>query len=492
MRCSGILMHITSLPGNYGVGTMGRQAFAFLDFLADAGQSYWQMLPLNPTGYGDSPYQSCSTFAGNHYLIDLDALVEEGLLKPEEIREISWSRSDTKVDYGLLYRHRLEVLRLAYNRFEGAEELDRFCEENQDWLLDFALFMALKQKFGGKPWFLWDRKWKLRQKDAMAEARRELADEIRFFGFVQYLFFRQWNSLRDYAREKKIRIIGDVPIYVPYDSVEVWTSPELFQLDEELDPVAVAGCPPDAFTEDGQLWGNPLYRWDVMKEQGYAWWIRRLEAAGKLYDMVRLDHFRGFESYWAVPYGDATARNGRWVKGPGLDFVNAIKKALPRLDIIAEDLGYQTQEVLDLLADSGFPGMKVLEFAFDPKEPSNYLPYTYTSNSVCYTGTHDNMTLRQWFDTADPEEAQYAKAYMNVWEDKDLVWGMIRTALASVSRMCIIQMQDFLDLDGKSRMNLPGTLSDSNWTWRAKDGIINESLAKKIRELTKLYGRTGD
>lgn len=492
MRCSGILMHITSLPGNYGVGTMGRQAFAFLDFLADAGQSYWQMLPLNPTGYGDSPYQSCSTFAGNHYLIDFDALVEEGLLKPEEIREISWSRSDTKVDYGLLYRHRLEVLRLAYHRFEGAEELDRFCEENQDWLPDFALFMALKQKFGGKPWFLWDRKWKLRQKDAMAEARRELADEIRFFGFVQYLFFRQWNSLRDYAREKKIRIIGDVPIYVPYDSVEVWTSPELFQLDEELDPVAVAGCPPDAFTEDGQLWGNPLYRWDVMKEQGYAWWIRRLEAAGKLYDMVRLDHFRGFESYWAVPYGDATARNGRWVKGPGLDFVNAIKKALPQLDIIAEDLGYQTQEVLDLLADSGFPGMKVLEFAFDPKEPSNYLPYTYTSNSVCYTGTHDNMTLRQWFDTADPEEAQYAKAYMNVWEDKDLVWGMIRTALASVSRMCIIQMQDFLDLDGKSRMNLPGTLSDSNWTWRAKDGIINESLAKKIRELTKLYGRTGD
>lgn len=492
MRCSGILMHITSLPGNYGVGTMGRQAFAFLDFLADAGQSYWQMLPLNPTGYGDSPYQSCSTFAGNHYLIDLDALVEEGLLKPEEIREISWSRSDTKVDYGLLYRHRLEVLRLAYRRFEGVEELDRFCEENQDWLPDFALFMALKQKFGGKPWFLWDRKWKLRQKDAMAEARRELADEIRFFGFVQYLFFRQWNSLRDYAREKKIRIIGDVPIYVPYDSVEVWTSPELFQLDEELDPVAVAGCPPDAFTEDGQLWGNPLYRWDVMKEQGYAWWIRRLEAAGKLYDMVRLDHFRGFESYWAVPYGDATARNGRWVKGPGLDFVNAIKKALPQLDIIAEDLGYQTQEVLDLLADSGFPGMKVLEFAFDPKEPSNYLPYTYTSNSVCYTGTHDNMTLRQWFDTADPEEAQYAKAYMNVWEDKDLVWGMIRTALASVSRMCIIQMQDFLDLDGKSRMNLPGTLSDSNWTWRAKDGIINESLAKKIRELTKLYGRTGD
>ncbi len=492
MRCSGILMHITSLPGNYGVGTMGKQAFAFLDFLADAGQSCWQMLPLNPTGYGDSPYQSCSTFAGNHYLIDLDALVEEGLLKTGEIQDILWCQSDTKVNYGLLYRHRLEVLRLAYRRFEATQELDRFCEENQDWLPDFALFMALKQKFGGKPWFQWDRKWKLRQPEAMAEARRELAEEIRFFGFVQYLFFRQWNSLRDYAREKKIRIIGDVPIYVPYDSVEVWTNPELFQLDEELDPVAVAGCPPDAFTEDGQLWGNPLYRWDVMKEQGYAWWIRRLEAAGKLYDMVRLDHFRGFESYWAVPYGDATARNGRWVKGPGLDFVNAIKSALPQLDIIAEDLGYQTQEVLDLLADSGFPGMKVLEFAFDPKEPSNYLPYTYTSNSVCYTGTHDNMTLRQWFDTADPEEAQYAKAYMNVWEDEELVWGMIRTALASVSRLCIIQMQDFLDLDGKSRMNLPGTLSDSNWTWRAKDGIINESLSKKIKELTKLYGRISD
>ena len=489
MRESGILMHITSLPGAYGVGTMGKQAFAFIDFLEQAGQSCWQILPLNPTGYGDSPYQSCSAFAGNHYLIDLDTLVEEGLLEKGEIEHIDWCWSETKADFGRLYNNRLNVLRLAYGRFRGGEAFDSFCAENSSWLPDFALFMALKGKYQGQPWYNWDRDLKFRDPDAIWNARQELKEEVRFYSFVQFLFFKQWNALRSYATGKGIRIIGDVPIYVPLDSVEVWSSPELFQLDQDLNPEAVAGCPPDAFSADGQLWGNPLYRWDLLEQDGYSWWIRRLGAAGKLYDMVRLDHFRGFEAYWSVPYGETTAKNGKWVKGPGMSFMDALKTKLPELDFIAEDLGFLTQEVLDLRDNSGFPGMKVLEFAFDSREPSEYLPHTYTSNSVVYTGTHDNMTMRQWFETADPGAVQYAIEYMNLSEAEGLVWGTIRTAMASVSDLCIIQMPDYLDLSGEARMNFPGTLSDCNWTWRAKDGIINEALAKRILNLTKLYGR---
>ena len=489
MRCSGILMHISSLPGPYGVGTMGKNAFRFVDFLEDAGQSVWQILPLTPTGYGDSPYQSCSTFAGNHYLIDLEALVEEKLLNKEELDSIRWNYSETKADFGLLYNNRLNVLRKAYDRFAAQEELDAFCAENAGWLPDFALFMALKDRFGGKPWYQWDKALKFRDSKAIETARQELKEEIRFFCFVQYLFYKQWNALRAYAHGKGIRIIGDVPIYVPYDSVEVWKDTQLFQLDEKLDPVSVAGCPPDAFSADGQLWGNPLYRWDVMAEDGFAWWIRRLAAAGELYDIVRMDHFRGLEAYWSIPYGDATAKGGKWIKGPGMDFVNAVKKGLPELNMIAEDLGFLTQEVLDLRDASGYPGMKVLEFAFDSREPSDYLPHTYVSNTVCYTGTHDNMTMRQWFETATDEAVEYATEYMNLTEKEGLVWGVIRTAYASVSDLCVIQMQDLLNLGGEARMNFPGTLSDSNWTWRAKADIMSKDLAKKILNITKLYGR---
>ena len=484
-------MHITSLPGPYGVGTMGRYAFSFVDFLKLSGQSYWQILPLNPTGYGDSPYQSCSTFAGNHYLIDLDLLVEEGLLKKKELDQITWNLSETKVSFGLLYHHRLKILRLAYDRFQDKKVLDVFCKANSAWLPDFALFMALKNRFGGKPWYDWDEDLKFRNSKAIEKAKKELADEIRFHCFTQYLFFKQWSALRAYAHSQGIRIVGDVPIYVPYDSVDVWTNPSQFQLDKKLDPVAVAGCPPDGFTEDGQLWGNPLYRWDVMEADGFTWWIQRLAAAGEMYDVVRLDHFRGLESYWSVPYGDKTARNGKWVKGPGLAFVKAIHKELPKLEMIAEDLGYMTQEVMDLRDASGYPGMKVLQFGFDPKEPSDYLPHTYTRNTVCYTGTHDNMTMRQWFDTATEEEVELATAYMHVTADEGPVWGSIRTAMASVSDICVIQMQDFVEFGGEARMNFPGTLSDSNWTWRAKYDIISPTLSKRIYNMTKLYGRCG-
>ena len=491
MRSSGILMHITSLPGEYGVGTMGKQAFAFVDFLKQAGQSWWQILPLNPTGYGDSPYQSCSTFAGNHYLIDLTSLVEEGLLEKEELEGIEWCRREDKVDFGLLYNSKLKVLRLAYKRFEGGADFDAFCEENSKWLPDFALFMALKDRNGGKPWHEWPQPLKFRDPGALASARAGMQGQIRFYSFVQYLFSKQWNALHAYAAENGVKIIGDVPIYVPRDSVEVWCNPGLFQLDENLDPVSVAGCPPDAFSEDGQLWGNPLYRWDVMKQDGYSWWLERLSAAGKWYDRTRVDHFRGFESYWSVPFGDDTARNGVWVKGPGMDFIDAVKQGLPDVSMIAEDLGFLTREVLDLRDNSGFPGMKVLQFAFDPKEPSDYLPHTYTRNTICYTGTHDNMTMRQWFDTTDAESLAYAIAYMHLTEEEGYVWGTIRTALSSVSELVIIQMQDYLDLGGEARMNFPGTLSDSNWTWRVKNDMITEDLAKRICRITKTYVRLG-
>ena len=489
MRESGVLMHITSLPGKYGVGTMGKTAFEFVDFLKKAGQRCWQILPLTPTGYGDSPYQSCSTFAGNHYLIDLDLLVEQSLLKQEEIENIRWNDTEEKVNFGLLYNHKLDVLRIAHSRFAGGEAFENFCRENSSWLSDFALFMALKERSGGQSWYSWEKDLKYRNPDAIWKVRQELRETIQFYCFVQYIFYTQWAALRAYAHENDIRIIGDVPIYVPLDSADVWSNPELFQLDEKLNPVAVAGCPPDAFSEDGQLWGNPLYRWDIMAQDDYSWWIRRLAAAGNTYDVVRMDHFRGFESYWSVPAGEKTAKNGKWIKGPDMDFMNAVKTQLPQLQLIAEDLGFLTQAVLDLRDNSGFPGMKVLGFAFDSREPSEYLPHTYIPNTVCYTGTHDNMTTRQWFETASKEAVEYAKEYMCLNEREGLVWGMIRTAFASVSDLCVTPMQDFLDLGSEGRMNFPGTMTDCNWTWRAKTGVINDTLAERIRKLTVLYGR---
>ena len=490
MRQSGILMHITSLPGPHGVGTMGKPAKDFIDFLKASGQSLWQILPLSPTGYGDSPYQSCSAYAGNHYLIDLELLVEEGLLTREEVDSVTWCRSENRVDFGLLYENRLNVLRKAYSRFWDWDALADFCRKNSDWLPDFTLFMALKDEAGGLPWYEWPEDLKTRNSDSLWACRNRLEDNIRFFSFVQFIFDRQWTALHQYARDNGIRIIGDVPIYVPLDSADVWSNPELFQLEEDLKPSAVAGVPPDAFTADGQLWGNPLYRWDIHKKDGFGWWVRRLAAAGQRYDIIRLDHFRAFEAYWSVPFGDETARGGHWVIGPGMDFVNAIKANLPELPLIAEDLGFLTQEVLDLRDNAGWPGMKVLEFAFDSREPSEYLPHTYPQNSVCYTGTHDNMTMRQWFETAAPDAVAYAAEYMHLDAEEGYVWGTIRTAMASVSDLCIVQLQDYLNLGGEARMNFPGTLTGDNWTWRMQPGALYDGLAEKINKLTCLYGRT--
>ena len=489
MRASGILMHITSLPSPYGVGTMGKEAYRFVDFLKKAGQGYWQILPVTPTGYGDSPYQSCSTFAGNHYLIDLDLLVEEGLLKKREITKINWSDVPDRVNFGHLYNHRLDVLRLAFHRFQPAESFDAFCRANDSWIWDFAMFMALKAENGGKPWYQWEEPLKFRDDKALTDAWYRLEEEIRFYCFVQYLFDRQWKALKSYAHENGVKIIGDVPIYVPLDSADVWSNPHLFDLNEKLEPVSVAGCPPDGFNADGQLWGNPLYRWDVHKAENFSWWVQRMGAAGERYDMVRLDHFRGFESYWSVPYGDDTARNGKWMPGPGMEFVNAMQTQLPHVKMIAEDLGFLTREVKNLLRCSGYPGMKVLTFAFDSREPSDYLPHTYTSHSVCYTGTHDNMTTRQWFDTAPKVAVKYARSYMNITPQEGDVWGTIRNAMATVSDLCIIPLQDYLELGGEARMNFPGTQSGHNWTWRATKGYATAALSKRIYRLTECYGR---
>ena len=492
MRESGILMHITSLPGSYGVGTMGKQAFLFVDFLRSAGQCYWQILPLTPTGYGDSPYQSCSAYAGNHYLIDLDELVEEGLLTYDELNGFDWGWRPDRVDFGIQFQNRLHVLRLAYQRFRENTDFQNFIAQNNHWLPDFSLYMALKDHYEGLPWYQWEDGLKLRQHEAMEKANIALSDERRFYCFVQYLFFKQWSKLRDYAHHSGVQIIGDVPIYVPYDSVEVWSVPQNFRLDDDMTPQAVAGCPPDAFSDDGQLWGNPLYRWDVLKEDGYRWWLNRLEAAGKWYDVIRLDHFRAFEAYWSVPFGDSTARYGHWVKGPGQDFLQTVSCSLPHLRLIAEDLGFLTQEVFDLRDESGLPGMKVLQFAFESREPSAYLPHLYPVNSVCYTGTHDNMTTRQWLETAAPETVAYATQYMALTEQEGPVWGVIRTAMSSVSDLCVIPMQDVLELGAQARMNFPGTMSDANWTWRAYNGFTNMTLAKKLYRLTALYGRLGE
>lgn len=489
MRESGILMHISSLPGPYGIGTMGKQAYEFVDFLEQAGQSYWQILPLNPTGYGDSPYQSLTACGGNHYLIDLDLLIREGLLEEQEVTALNWGSREDRVDFGTLYAHRLTVLAKAFARFVPDEDYHRFVKENRDWLEDYAIFMALKAENGGKPWLEWEENLKNHEPSALAEKRAALNDQVELQYFLQYIFDKQWNELRAYANGKGIRIIGDVPIYVPLDSADVWAAPELFQLDENRHPEVVAGCPPDAFAVDGQLWGNPIYDWQKMHDTGYGWWIRRLKAAEKLYDVVRIDHFRGFESYWAVPYGDKTARNGSWIKGPGMDFIRMLHTAFPRLDFIAEDLGFMTKEVRQLQLDSGYPGMKIMEFAFDSREESDYLPHLYPVDSICYTGTHDNVTLQQWFDEASPEDVAYAKAYLGLHEEEGYVWGMIRGAMGSVSRLCVVQMQDYLELGKEARMNFPGTVSMANWTWRAKAGFDSPALAQKIGYLTKIYGR---
>ena len=494
MRASGILMHISSLPNCYGIGKLGKEARSFADFLKSSGQRYWQILPISPTSYGDSPYQSFSVFAGNPYFIDFESLESEGLLKPSDYKKIKWGEDPCRVDYGLMYKKVFGVLKKAYAAFDGNTDKDYriFMKKNAGWVSDYGLFMALKSAHGGKAWYEWEEPLKMFEDKAIAKARSEYSDEIGFWCFVQYEYAKQWGKLKKYVNSLGIEIIGDIPIYVAYDSVEVWTKPQYFLLDENKTPIDVAGCPPDVFSAKGQLWGNPLYRWDVMEAENFRWWIDRIRAAAETYDIVRIDHFRGFESYYTIPYGREDAVVGEWRKGPDMKLFREVKKQLGRCRIIAEDLGFITPKVARLLKSSGFPGMKVLQFAFDPDGKSNYLPHNYkNSNNICYTGTHDNETAAGWVRSAGRKELKFCRDYLNVKRNKDIPGGMIRAAWASVSDTAIAQMQDFLELDSEARMNTPSTLG-GNWQWRASEDMFTDQLAQKIYALTKLYDRLGE
>ena len=489
-RHSGILMHISSLPSPYGIGTMGRAAYDFAGFLREAGQTYWQLLPLGPTSYGDSPYQSFSTFAGNPYFIDLELLAEDGLLDRGALEAADWGSNPRYVDYAKIYEARFPLLRQAFQAgyLRDRKAVEAFRRENR-WLDNYALYMAVKAHFGMRSWLEWpDEDIRLRRPAAVARYSRELREDVDFYTYLQFLFFRQWNALRDYIHSQGLQIIGDLPIYVAMDSADVWAEPEYFQLGEGNVPTEVSGVPPDYFTADGQLWGNPLYDYDRMARDGFAWWIRRLEGAGRLFDVIRIDHFRGLESYWAVPYGEKTAKVGRWRKGPGMDLVGTLTERFPHLEIIAEDLGYLTPEVHQLLADSGLPGMKVLEFAFDAREPSNYLPHLYDRHCVCYVGTHDNETVVQWRDQTARADLTFARKYLGLSEAEGFHWGMIRGGMSSVADTFVVQMQDCLGLGAEGRMNTPGT-PEGNWRWRLLPGEASPALAKKLYQYTRMYGR---
>lgn len=493
-RSSGILMPLFALPSPYGIGTLGQSARDFIDFLSDAGQAWWQILPVGPTSYGDSPYQSLSAYAGNPYLIDLDILKDDGLLTEQEITGMYWGDNPERVDYGALYQSRFVLLQKATERgFQrDREKLAEFEAENADWLLDYALFMALKRHFDMRSWLDWpDEDVRLRKPAALEKYREELKEDIKLFTYIQFLFFNQWNALRDYAHQKGIGIIGDIPIYVALDSVDVWSSPESFMLDSKGFPSEVAGVPPDYFTAEGQLWGNPLYNYEAMQADGYSWWIRRIGGASKIYDVIRIDHFRGFESYWAVPYGEKTAINGHWVKGPGMSLVGELKNRFPQIRFIAEDLGYPSPEVVQLLKDSDFPGMKVLEFAFDSRDSSNYLPHAYTQNCVCYAGTHDNDTLKGWLGKINSDDHRMAVEYLGLNDTEGYIWGLLRGGMSSVARLFVAQMQDYLELDNDARMNTPGN-PEGNWQWRMLPGKLTSELTQKIARMTHLYNRTNN
>lgn len=497
-RASGILLPVFSLPSEYGIGCFSKEAYQFVDMLKRAGQSYWQILPLGPTGYGDSPYQSFSTYAGNPYFIDLETLVREGLLTEAECREYDFGTQETYIDYEKIYKTRFKVLKKAYERFrdrmagghQEREAYERFVNENAFWLDDYSLYMAVKDKNNGVSWNEWDAPLKNREEEALAAAREELAEEISFYKFQQYEFDRQWKKLHVYANEQGVKIIGDIPIYVAFDSADTWAAPEMFQFDESNEPTRVAGCPPDGFSATGQLWGNPLYDWEYHKNTGYEWWIRRIEYCLKLYDVVRIDHFRGFDEYYSIPYGENTAINGEWMPGPGMELFRAIEEKLGRPAIIAEDLGFLTPSVLELLKDSGFPGMKVLQFAFDARESSNYLPHIYPTHCVVYTGTHDNDTTRGWYHAVGKDARAFAKEYMCKprLDEDSLAGDFISMAMSSVADLCVIPMQDYLGLGSEARINTPSTLG-GNWMWRMKEGQFDDKTVEEILRVTRLYGR---
>jgi len=489
-RGSGILMHISSLPGKYGIGDFGKGAYEFVDFLEKAKQKFWQILPLGITGFGDSPYQCFSAFAGNLYFIDLDEFIEKGYLNEEEMGKYDLGQNPNVVDYGLLYKNKMKLLNMAYEiaKDDLEEELLLFYQENKSWLRDFALFMAIKTKFGGLSWIHWDKEYRKHNNHVVLEFERENQREIFFWVFSQYYFLSQWEKLKKYAEEKGIQIIGDLPIYVSQDSADIWSRPELFNLDENLVPKTVSGYPPDEFSEGGQLWGNPIYDWAAMEKDDYRWWIERIKYSFQLFDYLRVDHFMGFENYWEVAYGSMDAKDGQWVKGPGKKLFQKIGDSLGELNIIAEDLGLITEDVKDLMAFTGFPGMKILQFAFNPWGDNDHIPHNHERNSVVYTGTHDNPTIGQWIETVSKDQLDYAIEYLKLSEVEGYNWGMIRGAWSSIANLAIVPMQDLLGLGSEGRMNTPSTFG-GNWVWRVDKSSLNDELAEKAAHLSRIYKR---
>lgn len=493
MRESGILLPISSLPSDYGIGCFDEQALRFIDRLSEAGQRVWQVLPFGPTGYGDSPYQPFSVYAGNPYFVSLKDLVEKGWLSREDCEGADFGGQAGRVDYGALYKARFPLLRKAWraSHIAGDPAFQSFVRENA-WLEDYTLFMALKDAHGGASWQEWEEPLRVRERPAIDAAKEKYRDEMEYYAFIQFCFFTQWRGILDYAHGKGVRIMGDIPIYVAMDSADTWANPELFQLGPDRRPSAVSGCPPDAFAADGQLWGNPLYDWEYHRSQGYSWWIERARFTYTLCDILRIDHFRGFEAYFSIPAGDTTARNGHWEKGPGAAVFDAMRKALGPVEIVAEALGYVTDEVRQLLKDTGFADMKVLQFAFDARDTgsaADHLPHNYPVNSVAYTGTHDNATLLAWQGEIGPEELDAARRYVcGNGTGHELCWPLICAALRSVSRLAVIPMQDYLEYGNEARINKPST-QGSNWCWRLLKDEFTPELAAKIARAARLYGR---
>lgn len=494
-RTAGILLPISSLPSRYGIGCFSKSAYDFVDWLKKAGQTYWQILPLGPTSYGDSPYQSFSTFAGNPYFISLEDLILEGVLTEEECEAADFGEKGNDIDYEKIYKSRYQLLYKAYERSDISKNVNylKFVEKNKWWLSEYALFMAVKERFDGVAWNEWAEDIRLRWGFALDYYRKELYFEIEFQQYMQFKFYEQWKALKTYANRKGIQIIGDIPIYVAMDSADTWSHPELFQLDEKNTPIAVAGCPPDGFSADGQLWGNPLYRWEFHRNTGYQWWLSRLAYCFQLYDVVRIDHFRGFDEYFSIPYGEKTAKNGHWEKGPGIELFRCVEQHLGYHEVIAEDLGYVTDSVRYLVQESGFPGMKVLEFAFDSRDSgsaNDYLPHNYIENSIAYTGTHDNETIVGWLDSIKKEERQMARDYLcDYYTPKKFLYkSFISLVMRSNSKTCIIPIQDYLGYGNETRINKPSTIG-INWRWRVTKEELSEKLQEEILSITKRYGR---
>lgn len=489
-RGAGILLPVFSLPSPYGIGTFGKAAYDFIDYMKSAGQKYWQVLPLGPTGYGDSPYQSFSAFAGNPYFIDLDLLVQDNLLSKSDVADSFWGDSDRYIDYGNLYTVRFRVLRKAFanSKHKDTVEYKNFCQQNNTWLFDYCLYMAIKEEQGGASWLEWGDDFRLREPNAIALAKERLSEEIDFWSFCQFKFYSQWLAVKEYANNNGIQIIGDIPIYVSMDSADVWVNGQLFQLDEKGHPIAVAGVPPDMFSATGQLWGNPLYDWDTMEQDGFAWWQQRMSANAMLYDVIRIDHFIGIVNYYSIPAQDDTAMNGEWKKGPAEKLIAAITPALHGKKIIAEDLGVVTPPVRELLKKSGYPGMKLMQFAFDGGNDNHFLPCHFDKNMVIYGGTHDNETLVGFFANQKRKVLSYAKDYLRVRKNSDIPWALILTGYESSANIAVYQMQDLLLLNNEARMNTPSTLGN-NWKWRLCQGELNPGLAKQLLHLMDVYGR---